>query len=284
MAKFKQVKQEEKTTLPIQPEEPQFQINNYVIVDNEVENELRIRILMNKHYSAISHLGSYSTFEEAISNLPVDKPDLIFMDVYLNNSYTCFNIFESIPEDNYRVIFTTHTDKYFQKVFEFNMVDYLIKPVRLENLLKAVNKAHTVEFVERNKIFNTRQVMTRHFQLQRKIEISNGFKKSLIKIADIVAFKPHPNEKRKSCVFLSNHKVKNELTTFTTVQKSKLISEHSLPDCFFEHRSFVLNLDRISGYVFLGKEETGIHLDTGEFWPLNPKTLRRIIAALANLK
>ena len=138
--------------VPIPAEVPQFQINNYVIVDNDELNEFRIRKLMNVYYEQIQHIGSYFSFETAITQLPVDKPDLIFMDVLLDEQYTCFDVFSNIPEDNHRVIFTTGSDKYFQQVFDYNMVDYIIKPVTQENIIRAVNRAHQMDFIDNFKI------------------------------------------------------------------------------------------------------------------------------------
>lgn len=269
--------------VPIPAEVPQFQINNYVIVDNDELNEFRIRKLMNVYYEQIQHIGSYFSFETAITQLPVDKPDLIFMDVLLDEQYTCFDVFSNIPEDNHRVIFTTGSDKYFQQVFDYNMVDYIIKPVTQENIIRAVNRAHQMDFIDNFKINSAKLVMARYFQLQRKIKVDFPGQQVFVPLANIIAFKSNPNDKRKTCVFLDEHSITEEKTSFTSVQIGKLRAAHELPNCFLQLKSIVINLDRISGYVTDRNVTTGVMFDNKQFLPIGYKTLQRIIDALANL-
>lgn len=268
---------------PIRPDEPQYQIHNYVIIDNDDLSEIRIKKFMNMYYEHIEHIGSYFSFDNAVAQLPLIKPDLIFMDVQLDLNYTCFDVFDNIPEDNHRVIFTTSSDRYFQQVFDFNMVDYIIKPVSSEKFIRAVNKAHEMDFIDKTKINKTKHVMARYFQLQRKIQVDFPGQQVFVTLANIIAFKPSPTNKRKSCVYLDEHSIIEEKTSFTSVQIGKLRTFYDLPDCFFKLKSFVINLDRIIGYVADRNETTGVMFDNKQFLPIGYKTLPRLIEALKKL-
>ena len=69
------------------------------------------------------------------NNLP---PDLIFMDVHLSDG-SAFNIFSAITVDA-PVIFTTAYDEYAIRAFKYNSVDYLLKPIKAEEVRVALEK------------------------------------------------------------------------------------------------------------------------------------------------
>jgi DNA-binding LytR/AlgR family response regulator len=69
------------------------------------------------------------------------KPDLIFMDVQLEDGI-CFEIFEKTPIHT-PIIFTTAYDEYTLKAFKVNSIDYLLKPIDLDELKNAIDKFKT---------------------------------------------------------------------------------------------------------------------------------------------
>lgn len=84
-------------------------------------------------------VGMIDTVEEALAFLRGAPPlDLIFLDIYLSDGIS-FAIFEALPTDT-PVIFTTAYDQYAIRAFEVNSLDYLLKPIRQEELKKALDK------------------------------------------------------------------------------------------------------------------------------------------------
>lgn len=70
-------------------------------------------------------------------------PGLIFMDIELSDGLS-FKIFEKISIEC-PVIFTTAFDEYWQEAFEYNSIDYLLKPIKQEKLEAALNKYHKLK-------------------------------------------------------------------------------------------------------------------------------------------
>ena len=68
-----------------------------------------------------------------------EKPDLVFLDIQLSDG-TSFEILESLNEINFNVIFTTAYDQYAIKAFQFSAVDYLLKPLDIQEVKQAVDK------------------------------------------------------------------------------------------------------------------------------------------------
>ncbi|UOY08275.1 LytTR family DNA-binding domain-containing protein [Muricauda sp. SCSIO 64092] len=83
-----------------------------------------------------------STKKDAIAYLSNHTPDLIFMDINLTDGIS-FEIFDfvhrSIP-----IIFTTAYSEYALKAFEQYSIDYLLKPINPEQLIRSVNKYKTI--------------------------------------------------------------------------------------------------------------------------------------------
>lgn len=84
-----------------------------------------------------------SSVEQAINWFSVNTPpDLVFMDIQLEDGIS-FEIFDLL-EIKIPVIFTTAYDEYALRAFKVNSVDYLLKPIALEELRKAVDKFNTI--------------------------------------------------------------------------------------------------------------------------------------------
>ncbi len=66
------------------------------------------------------------------------KPDLIMMDIELSDG-KCFEIFKQLPVEA-PVIFTTSYDEYALKAFKVNSIDYLLKPIKKEELIQSLEK------------------------------------------------------------------------------------------------------------------------------------------------
>jgi len=79
------------------------------------------------------------TVEESIEWFSLNaSPDLVFMDIHLADG-SAFSIFEKV-KITCPVIFTTAYDEYALKAFEVNSIDYLLKPINIKTLERAIGK------------------------------------------------------------------------------------------------------------------------------------------------
>ncbi|WP_205507986.1 LytR/AlgR family response regulator transcription factor [Longitalea arenae] len=110
-----------------------------VIIEDEkpaAEKLLSLLALTDQPVTVEVVLGSV---QEAIEWLREHaSPELIFMDIELSDGLS-FKIFEHINIEC-PVIFITAYDEYWQEAFEYNSIDYLLKPVKPEKLEAALNK------------------------------------------------------------------------------------------------------------------------------------------------
>src|SRR6218665_2431458 len=98
-----------------------------LIIDDErlARNELR-RLLEN--FPKINIVGEAANAEEALNQIDELQPDLLFLDIQMPGK-NGFELLEAIEGKVPEVIFTTAYDEYALKAFEFNALDYLMKPI-----------------------------------------------------------------------------------------------------------------------------------------------------------
>ncbi len=109
-----------------------------LLVDDErlARNELR-RLLA--AHADIEIVGEAVDVEDALAKVAALKPELIFLDVQMPGA-DGFSLLEQLPAPLPLVIFTTAYDEFAVKAFEFNALDYLLKPVDPNRLVAALEK------------------------------------------------------------------------------------------------------------------------------------------------
>ena len=108
-------------------------------------------------------------------------PDLVFMDIHLADG-SAFEIFEHV-HITCPIIFTTAYDEYALRAFKVNSIDYLLKPVTLVSLERALNKL---------RLFDTEERLAHIRQTNRTIQSRHTVRSLLIMLAD--KFYPLPAE------------------------------------------------------------------------------------------
>lgn len=109
-----------------------------LIVDDErlARNELK-RLL--EPYHKIEIVGEAANAEEALGLIEELQPELLFLDIQMPGK-NGFELLTSIEGKSPEVVFTTAYDEYALKAFEFNALDYLLKPIDTDRLKEAINR------------------------------------------------------------------------------------------------------------------------------------------------
>jgi len=116
---------------------------NVLIIEDERPASQKLIRLLNQIDPAISVLAELQSVEQAINWFGENPaPELIFMDIQLEDG-TCFEIFESCKIET-PIIFTTAFDEYTLKAFKVNSIDYLLKPIAIDDLQKAIDKYQSI--------------------------------------------------------------------------------------------------------------------------------------------
>jgi two-component system LytT family response regulator len=108
-----------------------------LIIDDERLARKELSTLL-AEYKDIEILGEAANADEAEEMIDKLNPDLIFLDIQMPGK-TGFELLESL-EKTPKVIFTTAYDEYALKAFEFNALDYLLKPIEPKRLTESIIK------------------------------------------------------------------------------------------------------------------------------------------------
>ena len=119
-----------------------------LIVDDERLARTELRRLLNP-FKDITIVGEAINAEDALSKITELSPDLIFLDIQMpgKNGFEMLEELDSVPT----VVFTTAYDEYALKAFEYNAMDYLLKPIepkRLEDTVKRLLEKNKKEKIE----------------------------------------------------------------------------------------------------------------------------------------
>jgi two-component system LytT family response regulator len=119
-----------------------------LLIDDERLARNELRRLLTAHQE-IEIVGEAVNAVEALERIAELKPDLLFVDIQMPGD-DGFTLLEKIDPPLPRIIFTTAYDEFAVKAFEFNALDYLLKPVDPNRLATAMEKmrSHTARSVE----------------------------------------------------------------------------------------------------------------------------------------
>jgi len=110
-----------------------------IIIDDEGPCIETLKWDLNQYCSEVTVIATCRNGQEALSVIAHQAPDLIFLDVEMPEM-NGFEMLERIDTPNFHVIFTTAYDHYALKAFKVSAIDYLLKPIDKDELIKAVHK------------------------------------------------------------------------------------------------------------------------------------------------
>ena len=97
----------------------------------------------------IEVVGEADGVMNGIIQIASKQPDVVFLDIQMKDG-TGFDLLEKLGEFHFQVIFTTALDSYGIKAIKFSALDYLLKPVDSDELVKAVEKLDSVADKQRS--------------------------------------------------------------------------------------------------------------------------------------
>ena len=110
-----------------------------IIVDDERKAQLLLSQLLEKHCNNVDVLSLASSVDEAIDAIHKHKPDIVFLDVEMPGG-DGFELLERLHPIDFQVIFTTAYKHYAIQAIKFSALDYLLKPIDIDELIESVHK------------------------------------------------------------------------------------------------------------------------------------------------
>ena len=112
-----------------------------LIIDDEPDCILFLAQILKTYCPDVSITGTATTVKDGIDEILRSNPDLVLLDVEMSPG-TGFDILNKIPERNFKVIFITAHNDYAIQAFRYSAVDYILKPIDINDLISAISKVN----------------------------------------------------------------------------------------------------------------------------------------------
>jgi len=211
-----------------------------LIVDDELQSRALIKKLLAIYFPHFA-IDEAENVPGAIKKVHHSLPQIVFLDVQMQNE-TGFDLLDKINPINFEIIFTTAHSKFAVKALRYSALDYLLKPIDIEEFKTAVEKA--VQRIK-NKFSPAAQIeFVKEIKAEKKspdklvIPTAEGF--LFISVNDILYCRAAGN-------YTEFHLCNNQksLSGYTLGYYDELLGDHNF---FRVHRSYLINMAHIRIY------------------------------------
>tara|TARA_R110002072_G_scaffold129439_19_gene267933 strand:- start:783 stop:1541 length:759 start_codon:yes stop_codon:yes gene_type:complete len=214
--------------------------------------------------------------EGVVSGLKIIKklrPDIVFLDVNMNDG-SGFDILELLDEIHFKVIFTTASDAHAIKAFKFSAVDYLLKPIDVEELIKAVKKAVSQRLGDDQMQVDLLRDSVSNSQSLEKIALHTAEKIHICELKDIIRCESSVNYT--TFYFRDKHQV---LVTKTLKFYDQILTGSGF---LRTHQSHLINLLHVKEFI---KSDGGyILMNDNTSIPVSARKRAEVVQVISSLK
>lgn len=213
-----------------------------IIIDDEYDSREALRMAVEKYCEEVEIVAICESPEAGLSAIQILKPDLIFLDVQMPHM-SGFDLLNRIDPIDFEVIFVTAYDRYAIKAIKFSALDYLLKPVDIDELLTAVQRVRKKarDAVAVNHYKSIIENVKSHGQGLGKLAIPTVEGIIFVKIKEITYCEADRNY---TILYFSNQEkiiVSKTLKEFESILEDK--------NFFRVHNSYLINLNHIQKYI-----------------------------------
>ena len=164
-----------------------------VIIDDQPQAIEDLLYLMERDELPVKILGTANSGKDGLIAVLKHKPQLVFLDVVMPGM-SGFEMLELLPEINFHLIITTSDDQYAIQAIRASALDFLLKPVRPQELKDAVERSvNKQELPNKNQISMLESTMRERTPPSRKIALSISDGMELVNVDDILYFESDGN-------------------------------------------------------------------------------------------
>ncbi|HUB60755.1 MAG TPA: LytTR family DNA-binding domain-containing protein [Puia sp.] len=227
-----------------------------VLVDDERDSILVLQKLLEQYCPQVEVVGTAEGVETALEVIQRSRPDLLFLDIEMTQG-NAFDLLNALRPLTFQVIFVTAFDNYAIRAFKYSAVDYLLKPIDIDELVSAVDRV--VQRSQQKNIIDQMQLFLNNMGTlglgQQKMAVPTVEGLIFINLKEIVRLESKSSYTQ---IFLENGVI---VTATRTLQEY----EDLLPEALFcrIHNSHIINLLKIEkyhkgrgGYVVLEDDST----------------------------
>lgn len=241
-----------------------------LLVDDEVNARLALRGMIESYFPELEIADEAKDLPEAVRKINQLQPDIVFLDIEMPgySGLELVSFFE--PEQvNFKIVFVTAYSEYALQAFEMSAIDYLLKPVRREQIARALEKIqptsqHQLQALQQNT----------QSQGERRIGLQLGDGLLFVKLDQIMYLRADGS-------YTHIHLSDGQKLTVT----KKLLEYEKLEqwgDFMRIHRSHIINIQHIAKIL---KQDGGtVIMGDGESFPISGEKKQLFMGRFEHLK
>ena len=213
-----------------------------LIVEDDLLSKEIVQDIIIENFEKLQIVGSAQNIEEAKSKIEEFNPDLILLDVELPDGNSLM-LLDHFKDRNFQVIFITSHDNYALEAFKYSAVDYILKPIDIEALKKAVKKVISKRRETENqfKLEFLMNNLSRNNNENAKIALPSAEGLHFVRIKDIIRCQAESNYTH---IYLLDGE---ELIISRSLKEfEEILPSHSF---YRVHKSHLINLNYIKKFI-----------------------------------
>ena len=214
-----------------------------IVIDDEKNGRDVIKNLINTYCTNVDLIAEASNINDAFAAIIELQPDFILLDIQMPGG-NGFDLLKKFNQINFDIIFITSYDKYAINAFKFSAVDYLLKPVEIDDLVQAIEKIKNKRTISEKESFDKYTYFLNNVSndsFLKNIALQKGDKVYYLKLSNILYLEAESNYTR--IVTQANE-------TFIQSKTLKYYEDlfQNMPFFFRAGRGHIVNISHVKSY------------------------------------
>lgn len=211
-----------------------------LIIDDEKDARDALTVLLSKFVDGVEVIGDAGGVEAGLRAIETLQPQLVFLDINMEDG-TGFDLLDQLEHCNFHLIFVTAFNQYAIKAFKYAAVDYLLKPVDLQELRKCVERIRVLTSHEHteDRVHHLKTIKAKGANSKLALPSMDGY--DIVDVYDVIRCE---GQKNYTTFFLKGGK--RIVVSKTLKEYEYLLSEHNFLRVYQSH---LVNLGCITKYM-----------------------------------
>lgn len=212
-----------------------------IIIDDEEGARESLHNIINQYIPEVNVLGKAASAAEGYELINNTKPELVFLDIEMPNE-NAFDLIDKFDSVDFEIIFVTAYDHYAIQAIKSSALDYLLKPIDIDDLKAAIAKLeNNLTQPEKDEQFDLLMSSFKSDKPHKKVAIPEPDGLMFVSVDDIIRCESDGNY---TSIYLINDE---RVVSTRTLGEYEEILQHN--DFFRTHRSHLINLNQIHKFI-----------------------------------
>lgn len=247
-------------------------MHSALIIDDIIKAREFLKRDLNSFCPEIEVIGEAEGVVTGLKAIKLLKPQIVFLDINMKDG-SGFDILELLDSIEFKIIFTTASDAHAIRAFKFSAIDYLLKPIDVDELVKAVKKAVLVSPSEELEQVKLLRQQVKQEEKHEKLALHTAEKIHICELKDILRCEANVNYT--NFHFIDGRKI---LVTKTLKFYDQLLTNSGFCRT---HQSHLVNLIHIKEFI---KSDGGyLLMDDESNIPVSARKRAEVLKVISNL-